>query len=134
MHHTNVHSIVPKNRYRCLFSQFERVSNLELFALAVAAVVGDVALQVDLEVRAECLESVVKGESGDGVEREHQVGAERSLQRHSLAVSRGGADDELVVRAQVEDAVPEPRGVDQNVSGVEHGGVSLKLVEPWRRG
>lgn len=49
----------------------------QLFSLAVSAVVGDVALQVDLEVAAERLHAVVAHQRDDGIDREHGIGSEQ---------------------------------------------------------
>ena len=105
------------------------------FLLAVGAVLADVGLQVQLEVGVQGIHAVATGQRNQRVDREDEVGLEARLGGFLGAIARRCADDQLVLLlvAEVDDAVPEPRGVYQHIAGAEHRGVSLDLVQPGRR-
>lgn len=105
------------------------------FLLAVGAVLADVGLQVQLEVGVQGIHAVATGQRDKSVDGEDKVGLQARLGRFLGAVARRSTDDQLVLLlvAEVDDAVPEPRRVHQHVAWAEHRGVALDLVQPGRR-
>mmetsp|Transcript_57350 Transcript_57350/g.100763 ORF Transcript_57350/g.100763 Transcript_57350/m.100763 type:complete len:344 (+) Transcript_57350:201-1232(+) len=105
------------------------------FLLAVGAVLANVGLQVQLEVGVQGIHAVATGQRNQRVDREDEVGLEARLGRLLGAIAGRSANDQFVLLLvpEVDDAVPEPRGVHQHIAGAEHGGVALDLVQPGRR-
>eukprot|EP00597_Dinobryon_sp_UTEXLB2267_P016583 CAMPEP_0201094392 /NCGR_PEP_ID=MMETSP0812-20130820/2700_1 /ASSEMBLY_ACC=CAM_ASM_000668 /TAXON_ID=98059 /ORGANISM="Dinobryon sp., Strain UTEXLB2267" /LENGTH=244 /DNA_ID=CAMNT_0047346935 /DNA_START=220 /DNA_END=955 /DNA_ORIENTATION=+ len=107
----------------------------ELLALAVSSVVSDVSLQIHcLETLLEDVHQAISSHDDDEhVQREQRVGPQ--IRGKAVSIARGRADDQLLAGsiAQVNDAVPEPGRVDEHISGMQGGGVSLQLAQPRRR-